>query len=291
MMRTWVREYDVPGASVAVMTDTGQIRRLHYGGMSPNEPARIASLSKAITAVCAARLIDDGKLAFTDTLGKVLANTFARVGEPADPRFKTITIEQIQTHRAGLAREARHRLPSGRMSDGFKEALASPLAREPGAGMTYSNIGYLTLGVVIEAVSGNDYEDQCRRTALEPMGASGSIDPELRHRAPNGGWRISAVDYAKFVQVWDGKSGLLGSRSRSWMASLTGNYGLGTRFHRSGRGIRYFHSGRVASADRGGAYYYKFEDGWTVVVIFAGDIRREGRRALPRGLREVCLGR
>jgi hypothetical protein len=30
-----------------------------------------------------------------------------------------------------------------------------------------------------------------------PFGATGFIDPALRHRSPSGGWRISAVDYTK----------------------------------------------------------------------------------------------
>jgi CubicO group peptidase (beta-lactamase class C family) len=46
-----------------------------------------------------------GRLAFRDTLGAVLAKIFQRLGEPADPRFKTVTIEQLLQHRGGLARD------------------------------------------------------------------------------------------------------------------------------------------------------------------------------------------
>lgn len=37
----------------------------------------------------------------------------------------------------------------------------------------------------------------------DPMGVTGVIDPELKQRAPNGGRLVSAIDYAKFVQVFD----------------------------------------------------------------------------------------
>jgi hypothetical protein len=44
-----------------------------------------------------------GRLAFSDKLGTLLAKTFQRLGEPADPHFSSITIEQLLTHRGGLA--------------------------------------------------------------------------------------------------------------------------------------------------------------------------------------------
>src|SRR5262249_1515814 len=269
---------------------TEKIRTLYYGDMSPYQPARVASLSKAVTAVCIARLIDDGKLSFTTTLGTVLADTFVRFGEPIDPRFKSITIEQILTHRSGLARETTPRVTTGDMTDTFRRVLATRLGTAPMGEMSYSNVGYLTLGIAIEAASGEAYEEHCQRTTLARLGASGSIDPELRHRAPNGGWRISAVDYVKFAQVWNPRSKILGSRSPNWLETQTGPYGLGIYMYSFPGGTRYFHSGKVAHHDRGGAYYYKFETGWTVVVVFEGDTK-QSRKELMAGLRQVFTGR
>ena len=41
------------------------------------------------------------------------------------------------------------------------------------------------------------------------MQASGTIDPQLRQRASSGGWRVSAIDYARFIQVFEpGSAGL-----------------------------------------------------------------------------------
>ena len=181
--------------------------------------------------------------------------------------------------------KAKHHLRSGDMATAFKAALATPLQRNPGGGYSYSNIGYLTLGEVVEAVTGNDYEEHCRGTALNPLHATGSIDPELRHRAPNGGWRVSAVDYVKFMQVWSPDAGVLGPISRSWLDSRIGEgqpvYGLGIRLERTPSGIRYSHGGRVAHEDRGGSYAIKFGDGLTVVALFEGEIDQKGRSALP----------
>lgn len=45
-----------------------------------------------------------------------------------------------------------------------------PLAFDPGADFAYTNIGYVTLGRVIEASTGFDYEDFVRRFVLVPAG-------------------------------------------------------------------------------------------------------------------------
>jgi CubicO group peptidase (beta-lactamase class C family) len=280
MMRKWIRQYDVPAASAALMKPGLAIRKFRYG-MLATDPTRIASLSKAITAVCIGRLIDDGRLSFTTPVKSVLKEGF----KPTDPRFGSATIEQLLTHTAGLAREPRMRLKFGDLATAFKAVLATPLDGDPGGEYAYSNIGYLTLGVIVETITGHGYEQQCRRTALEPLGASGSIDPELRHRMPNGGWQVSAVDYLKFMQVWGADARVLGPTSRKWLDARTGEresvYALGIRMERTSTGIRYSHGGRVAHEDRGGSYAVKFGDGLTVVVLYEGEIGRQGRRALP----------
>src|SRR5262249_30178832 len=71
--REWVHKNEVPAASAAMMKPGLRTRGLRYGGMLPTDPGRIASMSKAITAVCVARLIDDGRLSFTTRAGAVLA--------------------------------------------------------------------------------------------------------------------------------------------------------------------------------------------------------------------------
>ena len=158
----------------------------------------------------------------------------------------------------------------------FVEMLATSLADEPGGAMAYSNVGYLILGVVVEAVTRADYESHCRAAALAPAGASGFIEPTLRWRAPNGGWVVSAIDYARFIQVFDPGSPVLGAKSRRWLASRATTYGLGMIMDRTARGTIFSHSGRVASRGRGGSYAVRFDDGWTVVVLFGGDLSREG---------------
>jgi CubicO group peptidase (beta-lactamase class C family) len=285
-LRQWMSDHQVPAASIAIMKGGRLMSTSGFGGMNAAMPARIASLSKSITGVCVAQLVDAGRLSFTATLGSVLGRTFARLGQPIDTRFKAITIEQLLMHRAGLAREPLPVIRARDMNERFINSLATPLNDDPGAAMVYSNIGYHTLGMVVEAVTGRDYERYCRDAALAPMKASGTIDPQLRHRASSGGWRISAIDYARFIQVFEPGSAGLGPQARKWQDERNGPraYGLGIAIRRTEQGVFLTHTGRVPLRERGGAFVIKYPTGWTAVVTFAGDPRAPGTADLRRRL-------
>jgi hypothetical protein len=107
------------------------------------------------------------------------------------------------------------------------------------------------------------------------MKVAGTIDPRLQSRASSGGWRVSAVDYARFMQVFDPESPGLGPLARQWQAARNsaGAYGLGIFARRTPQGIVLNHSGRNALAERGGSFVIKFPNGWTAVAMFAGDPR------------------
>lgn len=293
-VKGWVAQHHVNAVSVAVMKDGQIVQSFGQGGYEPRQPSRIASLSKAITAVCVARLVDEGRLAFSAPLGTVLANVMTKYREPVDPRLKLVTIEQLLMHRSGTAREP---TPDGGpprdVADAFAKALATPLASDPGKEMSYSNVGYQILGMVVEATTGASYEQHCRHTALEPLQAAGLIDPVLRGRSPNGGWLVSAIDYAKFFQVFDPKATVLGARSRAWLDSRreTPTYGLGAFMRRSASGVTYLHDGKVALREGGGSYSVRYDNGWTIVAMFDGDHSTDVYRDLIRRLDTVVAKR
>ena len=139
--------------------------------------------------------------------------------------------------------------------------------------MVYSNIGYITLGMVIQAITGRDYESYCRDVALRPMNASGTIHPLLRPRASSGGWRVSAIDYARFIQVFEPGPAALGPLGRQWQEARTGNaaYGLGIYMRRTEQGLLLTHTGRLIREIVAAPYVVKFPNGVTAVAIFSGD--------------------
>jgi CubicO group peptidase (beta-lactamase class C family) len=160
--------------------------------------------------------------------------------------------------------------------------------------MSYSNVGYRTLGMVVETITGMGYEPYCRSNALQPMQASGKIDPILRGRSPSGGWVVSPIDYAKFIQVFDSKTKVLGKASLTWMDERREipTYGLGTFMRRTARGFSYYHSGKVPLREGGGSYLVKLDNGWTTVVTFDGthnsNVYLDLRRRIETTLSKDC---
>jgi CubicO group peptidase (beta-lactamase class C family) len=212
----------------------------------------LASLSKAVTGVCVAGLIDRGRLSFDTPLSQALARTFARLGKPADPRFPGITIGQLLVHRAGFDRADGGDPVTGPLGTYLRGATATrpsideqmrwvlrrrlPLA--PGERYAYTNAAYLVLGAVIEEASGQDYESYCRNATLAPLGVRGAaLDPRWRILASYGGWRMPLADYGRFYQAFAADNPAIGSAARRWMMSPEDkslgsgsgvHYGLGT---------------------------------------------------------------
>src|SRR5262249_36152736 len=155
--------------------------------------------------VCVSQFVDQGKLALKDTLGTVLAKAFAKYGEPTDKRFKNITVEQLLNHRAGIEKNTFGNAST--MAEAFKATIQAPLRTDPGSKFYYSDSGYLLLGFVAEHFSGEAYAKTCIKPLTE-TGGTGSIEPTEAERAPNGGWKVSAIDYAKFLRHFDSGSTL-----------------------------------------------------------------------------------
>ena len=129
----------------------------------------IGSMDKMFTSVAIAQLVYAGKLSYSATLDSVLPDY------PNKETARKITIRQLLTHTAGLGdifRPAFFEHP-----DNYK-TLASylplfsndPLLFEPGTGWSYSNAGFIVLGLVIEKLSGQDYFDYIDEHIFQPAG-------------------------------------------------------------------------------------------------------------------------
>jgi serine beta-lactamase-like protein LACTB, mitochondrial len=168
------RQRHIPAVSVAIVADN-KIRFLGAYGIADLEnsvPAklttvfRIASISKALTAVAAMQLVEKGKLDLDAPVQKYV------------PSFPTkafpITARQLLTHLSGI----RHYKPGeGEYTNRYAsltEALSifkgDPLEHEPGTRYTYSTFGYTLLGAVIEGASGMTFTDYMREHIFKPAG-------------------------------------------------------------------------------------------------------------------------
>lgn len=137
----------------------------------------IGSINKMFTSVAVLRLAQEGKLGLDDPLGKHLK------GFPAEVANK-VTLRQLLRHRSGMGdylthpkfREDPRRFKT--VGDYLEIARSEPLRFEPGTQQSYSNMGYVVLGAVVEAVTGRSYYDVIDDYVYKPAGmkSSGSFD-------------------------------------------------------------------------------------------------------------------
>jgi D-alanyl-D-alanine carboxypeptidase len=183
------------------------------GGANPDAPIHVASLSKSITAIAVALLIQDGKLSLESKLGELLGPMFAQRGHPLDPSLQDITVERLLSHTAGL-RANRTFDPINGLRDGpvlealNEDASIFDFIAVSGEGHSngsrryaYSNLSYAFLGLVIEAASGESYGDFCRERIFRPLGIRSATAIPGKYHAMESfeGWQISTGD---MIKIW-----------------------------------------------------------------------------------------
>jgi CubicO group peptidase (beta-lactamase class C family) len=172
VVSAWVQNETVAGA-VLLVARSGQI--LHekaYGWadlagptvMSTSTVFDLASVTKVMATTMAMMvLVDEGRVALDAPLSRYLPD-FTGGGKEA------ITIEQLLTHRAGLYQWQ----PTYYHADDAEEAYAYirglPLAWPVGAERHYSDLGFMLLGRLVEAVSGVPLHAFVRDRVYAPLG-------------------------------------------------------------------------------------------------------------------------
>jgi CubicO group peptidase (beta-lactamase class C family) len=139
----------------------------------PNAPGtrfRIGSITKQFTAMLVMQQVEEGKLRLDGTIGDYLPEY------PAGPG-RAITIHQLLTHTSGLHNyTALPRFSSELSRDPYRRVDLLPLFDSlpldfaPGSRWSYSNSGYITLGVILERVGGKPYDVALRERILDPLG-------------------------------------------------------------------------------------------------------------------------
>lgn len=161
-----------------------------FEAVEPTDRFRIASISKPITAIVALQLVEDGLVGLDEPVG---ARAATAVGVVDPGRAGDITIRQLLTHTSGFAQY--ESLFFRNQVDSCDEAAAVGFSRSlGGGGFRYSNMNYCVLGLVIEQVTGQDYETAVYERLLTPLALSGlrlapTYDPgpgEVEHRSVPG---------------------------------------------------------------------------------------------------------
>jgi CubicO group peptidase (beta-lactamase class C family) len=130
---------------------------------------RVASITKAFTALLVYQLVSSGRLSLDEKLSDLVP------GYPAE-KGADITVGHLLTHRGGITGEGRipeledierHRWTRESL---LKEIAGRDLVFAPGGGNEYSNYGYVLLALVIESAGGASYEEQLQERICGPAG-------------------------------------------------------------------------------------------------------------------------
>jgi CubicO group peptidase (beta-lactamase class C family) len=148
---------------------------------------RIASMSKPVTVAAAMTLVDEGKLTLSDPITRWLPEFSAMrvLAEPRGPLEATvparrpITVDDLMTHRSGLAypfsvlgplAKAYSKLPHRQEQDRWlAELVALPLAHQPGERLTYS-VATDVLGILVSRILGKPVHQVLDERVLGPLG-------------------------------------------------------------------------------------------------------------------------
>lgn len=137
---------------------------------TPETKFRIGSVTKQFTAALILQLAEEGKLDVHDPVSKYLPDY-------AKPQGDQVTIHHLLTHTSGIVSMTNMReFMQDRVRDAFDSAEMmevfgpEPLEFEPGTQFNYSNSGYYLLGVIIEQITGQPYDEVLRERLLDPLG-------------------------------------------------------------------------------------------------------------------------
>lgn len=163
-----------PGAALAVGRHGRLVRLRGYGALdwadrtpvAPDAIYDLASLTKVVgTTTAVMLLVDEGRLSLDDRVVDHLP-WWSR----GDARKADVTLRQLLIHRAGLPAFRRWFFElEGR--EAYREAIADEaLESDPGTATVYSDIGVMTVALVIEAVTGEPLDAVLAARVFEPLG-------------------------------------------------------------------------------------------------------------------------
>ena len=171
-------------ASVAVAFDRNGERGAWTAGLAdpatgravtPDDPARIASVSKLVVAIGVMKLVEQGKLELDRDVSAYLGWKLRNRSFPGQP----ITLRQLLSHTSSIRDgDDAYVVPLG---ESLQDALAESQVWDAEHGpddhyFAYSNFNFPVIGSVVERATGERFDLWMRREVLEPMRIDGCFN-------------------------------------------------------------------------------------------------------------------
>ena len=173
-IRAELAKQHIPGLALLVSRAGRVIRAQGYGLANvelqvPVKPETIfqsGSVGKQFAATAVMMLVEEGKMGLDDPLTKYFPD--------APATWKQVTIRELLSHTAGFTDYPKDfdMRKDYTEADLIKIVEGIPLAFPPGTSWDYSNLGYLTLGIVIHKVTGEFYGDFLQERIFRPLSMS-----------------------------------------------------------------------------------------------------------------------
>jgi CubicO group peptidase (beta-lactamase class C family) len=180
------RKHKVPGAQLAIHhggeTVAVEAGELQYGTGCPvtrDAAFPIGSITKTFTATVAMILVADGDLELDTPLGEYLPE----LGDLGNE----LTLRQVLSHTSGFAAEpGSQKVPTASIRRYVLDhCRRQNLVLPPGIGFSYSSLGYVLIGYLIETITGMTWCDAMESLLLWPLGIKPAFVNASGHR-PSG---------------------------------------------------------------------------------------------------------
>ncbi len=188
------------GLALVAVNDGQVVLNERYGvkNLETGEPIakddifRIASISKSFTATAIMQLVEQGKLNLQQDVSELVG---FKVRNPKFPE-KVITVEMLLSHTSSMNDANGYFTINAINPDSSATWQTAWNAYEPGTGYEYCNLGFNTLGTILERVSGERFDKYIVNHILNPIGVYG-------------GYEVLSLDSTKFVNLysWDSEKG------------------------------------------------------------------------------------
>jgi len=263
----WVGRHNPTESSISIAYLNDEVLGSGLGRQATTS-APIASLTKAITGICIAKLVQEGSISFDSRLGSVVPEVNSDV-----------TIGSLLTHTSG------HRTDVTQSPANFprvdqelllwvsQQELATPVGS---SSYFYNNANYAMLGAAIAEVTGKTYEQACAERVLEPAGIRNArLNPDWRIMSSWGGWQLAVTDYQSFLSMYFSNTGVLGQSPFDFPHVELGggaHYGMGYLFRQGQNGgFNFWHDGQWHAdynqiQHRFGAFFARWDSGWAVTT-------------------------
>jgi CubicO group peptidase (beta-lactamase class C family) len=249
----------------------------------------VASVTKPMTGIIATQLIQEGRLALADTIGRWL---------PGFPNGSVITVEHLMRHRAGIPHrvttEEQESQPQDAASMVRLAAKATPLF-PPGERSSYSSAGYSVLARVLELAAGKSYDSLLAERVFRKAGMTQSTNAGaralVRGRASSyvptlGGYQNAPLKDLSFLvgagSVWSTARDL----HRLMRAVVTGRMGEGAR-------LSWVRAGRLEwnGSTNGFRAFVSHDSASGLEIVWCGNVHTGAPDLLRAAVDSVARGR